>query len=858
MATQIQLRRGTEADWTSANPILASGEVAISTDLGTLKIGNGTSRWLSLPYISSTPSQVDSAISGAISIHNSDTTSVHGIADTSALATKTYADDAAGAAQTAAEDYADSLATNYDIAGAASTAQSNAQTFATSAINALTTSDIEEGTNKYFTNQRALDATTSAYDHAGSATTAQGNAESYADSLSANYDAVGSASTAQTNAQNYADSAVSTHSSDTTSIHGISNTANLVYTDDSRLSDQRTPSDNSVTSAKIVNGTIVNEDISSSAAIAQSKISGLTTDLSNKQPIDEDLTAIAALSGTEGYLHKTAADTWELDTHTFINTSSTPQTKNGDMTIVGTLTATDVVLTGTGTTIETTNLSVTDSLIYLADQQYDSDSLDIGIYGAYGDLNAGHFHTGLVRDASDSGKWKLVSGAPEPVSNVVDFTGVTYDTLKVGAIEVSSTSVVTNLNADQLDGHHATYFATAADYLTTAAAATTYQPVDGDLTAIAGLSGTSGLLKKTGADTWVLDTTAYSTTTGTVTSVGISVPTGLSVSNTPITSSGTIGITLTSGYSIPTTSSQSNWDIAYTDRNKWDGGSTGLNAATARNSLGLGTMATATASDYATIASPTLTGTPAAPTAAVDTNSTQIATTEYVVGQGYLKSSTASSTYLTQSSASSTYQPLDGDLTAIAANTSNGILKRTGTDTWTTITDNSTNWDTAYTDRNKWDGGSTGLTASTGRTSLGATTVGSNVFTLTNPSAVTFLKINADNTVSTESASTHKTSLGLNNVENTAISTWEGSTNITTLGTIRTGTWQGSSISATYIDSAIARLSSPTLTGTPAAPTATAGTNTTQIATTAFVTAAISSAPAPSPTIHPMFVLGGV
>ena len=39
----------------------------------------------------------------------------------------------------------------------------------TSAINALTTSDIEEGTNQYFTNQRALDATASAYDATGTA-----------------------------------------------------------------------------------------------------------------------------------------------------------------------------------------------------------------------------------------------------------------------------------------------------------------------------------------------------------------------------------------------------------------------------------------------------------------------------------------------------------------------------------------------------------------------------------------------------------------------------------------------------------------------------------------------------------------
>ena len=43
--------------------------------------------------------------------------------------------------------------------------------------------------------------------------------------------------------------------------------------------------------------------------------------------------------------------------------------------------------------------------------------------------------------------------------------------------------------------------------------------------------------------------------------------------------------------------------------------------------------------------SPSLTGIPVAPTASVDTNTTQIATTAYVVGQGYLKSTTASSTY---------------------------------------------------------------------------------------------------------------------------------------------------------------------------------------------------------------------
>lgn len=56
-------------------------------------------------------------------------------------------------------------------------------------------------------------------------------------------------------------------------------------------------------------------------------------------------------------------------------------------------------------------------------------------------------------------------------------------------------------------------------YLTSATAATTYQPLDGDLTAIAALAGTTGLIRKTAADTYSLDTATYLTgiTSGQVT-----------------------------------------------------------------------------------------------------------------------------------------------------------------------------------------------------------------------------------------------------------------------------------------------------------------------------------------------------
>jgi hypothetical protein len=53
---------------------------------------------------------------------------------------------------------------------------------------------------------------------------------------------------------------------------------------------------------------------------------------------------------------------------------------------------------------------------------------------------------------------------------------------------------------------------------------------------------------------------------GTVTIVAMTVPTGLSISGSPVTTSGTFAVTLTSGYVIPTTTEETNWNTAYTNR----------------------------------------------------------------------------------------------------------------------------------------------------------------------------------------------------------------------------------------------------------------------------------------------------
>lgn len=69
---------------------------------------------------------------------------------------------------------------------------------------------------------------------------------------------------------------------------------------------------------------------------------------------------------------------------------------------------------------------------------------------------------------------------------------------------------------------------------------------------------------------------------GSVTSVGLTVPTGFSVSNSPITSSGDIALSFASGYSLPTNTKQSQWD------NKQDALVSGTNIKTVNGNSLLG------------------------------------------------------------------------------------------------------------------------------------------------------------------------------------------------------------------------------------------------------------------------------
>lgn len=113
------------------------------------------------------------------------------------------------------------------------------------------------------------------------------------------------------------------HASDTTAVHGITDTANLVYTNDSRLSDDRDPLAHAVThgaggsdeltlsGAQITTGTVADARIASTIARDSEVTSAISALSTVYQPLDTDLTQIASLtSAANKGIYATGAGTW--------------------------------------------------------------------------------------------------------------------------------------------------------------------------------------------------------------------------------------------------------------------------------------------------------------------------------------------------------------------------------------------------------------------------------------------------------------------------------------------------------------------------------------------------------------------
>jgi hypothetical protein len=424
------------------------------------------------------------------------------------------------------------------------------------------------------------------------------------------------------------------------------------------------------------------------------------------QLLDDDLTAIAALAGTSGYLKKTGSNTWTLDTSTFL-------TGNQTITLSG-------VITGSGATTITT--AIADGTLSIAK----TSGLQAALDAKQDDLSG----TGIVKSTAGT---------------------ITYIT------DNSS-----NWNTAFGWGNHA-----SAGYLTTSLAASTYQPLDEDLTTIAALSGTSGFLKKTALNTWSLDTTTYLSANQTITLSGEVSGSGTTAITTTISNAAVIGKLLT-GYSsgagvvsatdsILTAIQKLNGNIAAISLSSLGG----INFSTVNSGYAIGSNVALDNTQSLGLQLGNLQGQINAkePTITAGTTSqywrgdkTWQTLDKTAVGLGNVNNTSDPNkpiSILTQTALDTKQDNLSGT----------GLVKSTA-GVITYITDNSSNWNTAYTDRNNWDGGTTNLVAATGRTSLGGTTVGQNIFTAPDVVAIKYIRVNANNTISFLSAVDFRNDIG--------------------------------------------------------------------------------------------------
>ena len=96
MADMIQIRRDTAANWTSADPTLAQGELGIETDTSKVKAGDGSTAWTSLVYLIDagdylTASSTNTLTNKTVAFADNTLTGVAGVTATQTLTNKTLA-----------------------------------------------------------------------------------------------------------------------------------------------------------------------------------------------------------------------------------------------------------------------------------------------------------------------------------------------------------------------------------------------------------------------------------------------------------------------------------------------------------------------------------------------------------------------------------------------------------------------------------------------------------------------------------------------------------------------------------------------------------------------------------------------
>jgi len=200
----------------------------------------------------------------------------------------------------------------------------------------------------------------------------------------------------------YVDDQISTHSSDSTSVHGIADTSALAT---------KTYVDNA--------GSALQTNIDAKAPIANPTFTGTVAGITksmvglgnvdNTSDADKPVSTATqtALDGKASLSGATFTGSVEIDQNLVVD---------GDFTV-----------NGTNFAASATSITIEDNMIQLAHQN-SANTVDLGLVVAYNDGAAKH--SGIVRDVSDS-KWKLFKGVTDEPATTVNFAQGSLDDLEV-------------------------------------------------------------------------------------------------------------------------------------------------------------------------------------------------------------------------------------------------------------------------------------------------------------------------------------------------------------------------------------------------------------------------------------------
>lgn len=411
MATRMQQRRGTASQWTQADPILAAGEIGFESDTGQFKIGDGINHWDDLSYFKNLEDlggDLDDYIPLTQKAANNGVATLDAAGQVPFNQLGNLVDGAPGALNTLNE-LAAAIDDNSSFASAITTSLGGKLSLS----GGIMTGDISLGGAHRITNLQApsgnTEPATKLYVDSAIQTT-NGTVSALQTTLSEDItDAVSAAATATS-------TAVSNHNSDTTNVHGISDTSALA--------------------TKTGTETLTNKTISAAdntVTVNLSDVVDVTASASEVNILDGATLSTTELNYVDGV---TSAIQTQLNAKApLAGPTFTGTTTAADLSITGNLT-----VGGTTTTVNATDLAISDPLIYMSSGAWTTDIVDVGFLAATGEVGGtegSHKHSGLFRDVSDAKKWKLVSNVPHPVSNTVDLTGAVYDTLRLGGVEFS-------------------------------------------------------------------------------------------------------------------------------------------------------------------------------------------------------------------------------------------------------------------------------------------------------------------------------------------------------------------------------------------------------------------------------------